>query len=110
MLSIQNLSKSHGARILFQDATIQFDAGSRYGIVGANGSGKSTLLRIISGEEEASDGIVSIPKRVRLGVMKQNHFQYEDCRIIDVVMMGIPELWEAMVEKEKILGQCPRAF
>lgn len=110
MLSIQNLSKSHGARILFQDATIQFDAGSRYGIVGANGSGKSTLLRIISGEEEASDGIVSIPKRVRLGVMKQNHFQYEDCRIIDVVMMGIPELWEAMVEKEKILANAHEHF
>ena len=83
--------------------SIQFNPGNRYGLVGANGSGKSTLLRILSGEEAASSGIVSIPKKLRLGVLKQDHFRYEEMPILDVAMMGNLEVWEAMAEKERLL-------
>ncbi len=110
LVSIQNLSKYFGSRALFEDANLQLAAGSRYGVVGANGSGKSTLLRVVAGDEEATGGEVAIPKRVRVGVLEQDHFQYEHERIIDVVMMGIPELWEAMSEKEKILENAHESF
>ncbi len=88
----------------------QLSPGNRYGLVGANGSGKSTLLRILSGEEPASDGIVSIPKKLRLGVLSQDHFQYEEVPILDVVLRGNPELWIAMVEKEEILANAETEF
>lgn len=110
MITLNNLTKSHGARTLFRDASVQFNPGRRYGIVGANGSGKSTILRILSGEEEASGGSVSIPKRARVGVLEQDHFRYEAERIIDVVMMGNKVLWDAMVEKEKVLANAADYF
>ncbi len=110
MISLNQLGKSHGARTLFADASIQLNPGNRYGVVGANGSGKSTVLRIIAGQEEASTGSVSVPKNARVGVLEQDHFQYEDERIIDVVMMGNAELWQAMVEKEKLLANAHEHF
>ncbi|MCP3994868.1 MAG: ABC-F family ATP-binding cassette domain-containing protein, partial [bacterium] len=110
MLTISNLGKHHGAQTLFSDASVQFNAGSRYGVVGANGSGKSTILRIVSGEEEASSGTVSIPRRSRVGVLQQDHFRYEQVPILDVVMMGHHELWEAMVAKEALLEKAEEEF
>jgi ATPase subunit of ABC transporter with duplicated ATPase domains len=110
MITITNLSKAYGAQILFEGVNLQLDEGKRYGIVGANGSGKSTLLRIVSGDEEASSGEVSLPRRARLGVLKQDHFAYEDVRILDVVMMGNEELWAAFEEKEQILANAETHF
>ena len=110
MIALNQLSKSHGARTLFSDVSLQLNAGNRYGVVGANGSGKSTILRIIAGEEEATTGKVAIPKDVRIGVLEQDHFQYENERIIDVVMMGNAKLWDAMVEKEKVLANAHDHF
>jgi len=110
MLSIANLSKSFGGRTLFAGASLQFNRGERYGIVGANGSGKSTFLRILAGQDAASDGEVSIPKRAVVGVLEQDHFQYEDERILDVVMMGNELVWAAMEEKEKILARASDHF
>ena len=103
MIAVSDLGKSFGAQSLFEGVSLQFNPGNRYGLVGANGSGKSTLLRILSGEESASSGIVSIPKKLRLGVLKQDHFRYEGMPIIDVAMMGNLEVWEAMAEKERLL-------
>jgi ATPase subunit of ABC transporter with duplicated ATPase domains len=103
MIAVSDLGKSFGAQSLFEGVSLQFNPGNRYGLVGANGSGKSTLLRILSGEEAASSGIVSIPKKLRLGVLKQDHFRYEGMPIIDVAMMGNLEVWEAMAEKERLL-------
>ncbi len=103
MIAVSDLGKSFGAQSLFEGVSLQFNPGNRYGLVGANGSGKSTLLRILSGEEAASTGIVSIPKKLRLGVLKQDHFRYEGMPIIDVAMMGNLEVWEAMAEKERLL-------
>ena len=75
---------------------MQFNAGERYGLVGANGSGKSTLPRILAGDETAERGHVAIPKRRGVGVLRQDHFRYEDMPILDVAMMGNHELWEAI--------------
>jgi ATPase subunit of ABC transporter with duplicated ATPase domains len=110
MISLSNLSKYYGDRVLFENVSLQFNRGERYGIVGANGCGKSTLLKILSGAETASGGEISIPKRAALGVLEQDHFQYEDVRILDVVMMGNAPLWNAMAEKEKILANAESYF
>lgn len=104
MVTITDLGKHYGGQTLFTGASLQFEAGKRYGIVGANGSGKSTLLRIIAGEETASEGSVTIPRRVRVGVLEQDHFALEDVPILDVVMMGHTELWSAMSKKEALLS------
>jgi ATPase subunit of ABC transporter with duplicated ATPase domains len=104
MLSINDLAKEHGQRTLFREATMNFSAGSRYGVVGANGSGKSTLLRIIAGEEEPSEGMVNIPSRATVGWLEQDHFAYETVPILDVVLMGNAELYAAMREKEEVLA------
>jgi len=103
MISVSDLGKSFGAQTLFSGVSLQLNPGNRYGLVGANGSGKSTLLRILSGEESASQGIVSIPKKVRIGVLRQDHFRFETTRILDVAMMGNREVWDAMAEKERLL-------
>ena len=88
MITITDLEKSHGARTLFRDVSLQLVAEGKYGVVGANGSGKSSLLRIIAGEEEASNGSITIPRKARVGVLGQDHFRYEETPILDVVMMG----------------------
>ncbi len=110
MISVSGLGKHYGDQTLFEGASIQFNAGERYGIVGANGCGKSTLLKILSNQESASEGEVNIPKRASLGVLKQDHFEYEETRILDVVMMGNRKLWEAMAEKEAILANAEESF
>jgi ATPase subunit of ABC transporter with duplicated ATPase domains len=110
MISVANLAKLYGAQSLFGGVSINFNAGSRYGLVGANGSGKSTLLRIIAGEEEASGGTVAIPRRLRLGVLRQDHFRYEHELIVNVAIMGNRELWDAMAEKATLLADADRSF
>ena len=110
MITVTNLSKSFGAQTLFQEVSLQLNAGLRYGVVGANGSGKSTLLRILTNQEEASGGEVTMPRKAQLGVLSQDHFRYEDVPIIDVVMMGNSELWEAMKAKEEVLAGAGESF
>lgn len=104
MLTVSDLSMGYGAQVLFSGANLQLDKGNRYGIVGANGSGKSTLLRLLSGEEASTEGDVTRPRNARIGVLKQDHFEYEDVSILEVVMRGNAELWDAMVEKEQVLA------
>jgi ATPase subunit of ABC transporter with duplicated ATPase domains len=110
MIAVTDLAKAYGSQILFDKVNLQLNPGCRYGLVGANGSGKSTLLRILSNAEEASTGSVSIPKRLRFGVLSQDHFQFEDTPIIDVAMRGHLELWSALEEKERILEASPEHF
>jgi len=104
MISVSNLAKSYGDHTLFAGATFQLNPGERYGLVGANGSGKTTLLSILTGDLEPSEGTVSIPKRAQLGVLRQDQFLYEDETILQVALMGNRELYDAMVEKEKLLA------
>jgi ATPase subunit of ABC transporter with duplicated ATPase domains len=103
MISISSLGKWYGDQTLFTDASFQLNRGERYGLIGANGSGKTTLLNILSGDLDPSEGSVSIPKNVRLGILRQDQFLYGDEEILGVTMMGNSELWEAMVEKEALL-------
>ena len=110
MISISNLAKDFGDRTLFSNASFQLNPGERYGLVGANGSGKTTLLNIIAGSIDPTEGQVSIPKSLRLGVLKQDHFLYEQEEILAVAIMGDAELWDAMVEKERILAQPETEF
>ena len=110
MISVSNLAKSFGPQALFEGVSFQLNPGNRYGLVGANGSGKSTFLRMLSGSEQQSDGTISLPKRLRLGVLEQDHFRYEESPILHVVMMGRRELWQAMDEKEKLLENADVEF
>ncbi|MEM9595917.1 MAG: ATP-binding cassette domain-containing protein [Acidobacteriota bacterium] len=110
MISVSNLGKSFGEQTLFEGASFQLNPGNRYGLVGANGSGKSTFLRILTGDELPSDGEVNMAKRLRLGVLQQDHFQYENHRILDVVMAGHAELWKAMQEKDALLENADQNF
>ena len=110
MISISNLEKSFGDRTLFAGVSLQLNPGDRYGLVGANGSGKTTLLRIMSGDLAYGNGTVSIPKRLRLGVLQQDQFVYDDQEILGVALKGRPELWSAMVEKEELLKKAEHDF
>ncbi|MFL6235101.1 MAG: ABC-F family ATP-binding cassette domain-containing protein [Thermoanaerobaculia bacterium] len=104
MIAVSDLGKSFGPQTLFEGVSIQFNPGNRYGLVGANGSGKSTFLKILAGDDIPSEGTISMPKRLKLGVLKQDHYRYEHMPILEVAMMGNHDVWEAMVEKERLLA------
>ncbi len=102
MITLDNLTKRYGPKILFADVSMTFDPGKRYALVGANGAGKSTLLRVIAGEEESDKGTATIPSRLKVGVLRQDQFAHDDSRIVDVVLQGNPALWEALHERETL--------
>ncbi len=105
MIRLSNLSVFFGKKNLFTDVSLNLSNGNRYGITGANGSGKSTLLKILAGEATPQEGEIGVPSSCRVGFLKQNHFDYEDERIIDTVLMGKPALWKALDEKHAILDK-----
>lgn len=100
MITLSKISKSFGSRVLFNDVTITFNAGNRYGLTGPNGSGKTTLLKIIMGVEEPTSGTVTLPDRV--GILRQNIEAFKDETVIDVVIMGNNRLWKALKERDKL--------
>ncbi|KGP93036.1 ABC transporter ATP-binding protein [Pontibacillus chungwhensis BH030062] len=102
MLNVNNVSLRFGDQKLFEDVNIKFTAGNCYGLIGANGAGKSTFLKILSGEIESQSGDVSLASNYRMAVLKQNHFEYEDYDVMQVVMMGYKRLYEVMQEKNEI--------
>jgi ATPase subunit of ABC transporter with duplicated ATPase domains len=102
MLSTSNVSIQFGAKPLFEHVTVKFSDGNRYGLIGANGSGKSTLMKVLGGELEPSGGDVMLQAGLRLGKLNQNQFAYEDERVLDVVLQGHREMWEAMTERDRI--------
>jgi ATPase subunit of ABC transporter with duplicated ATPase domains len=110
MIAVSDVAMDFGGRVLFEGVSFQLNPGQRYGLVGANGSGKTTLLNIMSGVTEASQGSVAIPKRLRLGVLRQDQFLYEDREILSVALMGNRELYEAMAEKEAMLAKGEAGF
>ncbi|MBF0352158.1 MAG: ATP-binding cassette domain-containing protein [SAR324 cluster bacterium] len=103
MITVANLSINFGHKVLFENVSLKFDKGKRYGLVGSNGSGKTTFLKILAGDVAAGDGQVVIPQGLKVGVLRQNHFEYEDSMILDVVLQGNPVLWSALQEKEVLL-------
>jgi ATPase subunit of ABC transporter with duplicated ATPase domains len=104
MIVLDNVTKRFGPKVLFENVSLQFDPGKRYGVTGANGAGKSTLLEMIAGQDDWDTGSIDIPGGLRLGVLEQNHFAYDQERILDAVMAGKAELWAAMAEKERLLA------
>ena len=91
-----------GAKPLFENVSVKFGDGNRYGLIGANGCGKSTFMKILSGDLDPSAGNVSVSPNERLGVLRQDQFAYENYRVLDVVMMGHAEMWAAMSERDAI--------
>ena len=104
MIVLDKVTKRFGPKILFENVSMQFDPGKRYGLTGANGAGKSTLLKMLEFTEDTDTGSITIPGSLRLGVLRQNHYEYEDQRILDTVIMGNKALWAAMQEKETLLA------
>jgi ATPase subunit of ABC transporter with duplicated ATPase domains len=102
-IQVQDVTKAYGQKRLFQEVTVTFGSGKRYGVTGPNGAGKSTFLKIVSGELEADTGTVQRPKRT--SVLQQDQFAFESWRVLDVVIMGNTKLWEAMQEKELLLAK-----
>ncbi|MFB1080945.1 ABC-F family ATP-binding cassette domain-containing protein [Jeotgalibacillus sp. JSM ZJ347] len=102
MIQVSDVSLRFGDRKLFEDVNIKFNPGNCYGLIGANGAGKSTFLKILSGELEAQTGHVSMGTDERLAVLKQNHFEYEEEEVMNVVLMGHTRLYEVMQEKNAI--------
>ncbi|KEZ54030.1 MULTISPECIES: ABC-F family ATP-binding cassette domain-containing protein [Metabacillus] len=102
MITVSNVGLRYGDRKLFEDVNIKFTPGNCYGLIGANGAGKSTFIKILSGEIEAQSGNVSMGPGERLAVLKQNHFEYEEIEVMQVVIMGHARLYEVMQEKDAI--------
>jgi ATPase subunit of ABC transporter with duplicated ATPase domains len=105
MITLSGVAKSFGGRTLFEEVTLQLNAGSRYGIVGANGSGKSTFLRMLSQDDTPSSGSIMVVKQARLGVLRQDRFLDDSARIIDVAMQGDRETFDALAELDRLAQQ-----
>ena len=105
MITVNNLSFHFGGQLLFKDVDLKFTPGNCYGIIGANGAGKSTFLRILCGELEPSRGEVFIPSTVRMSVLKQDHFAYDEYSVLDTVIMGNKHLYDIMKEKDALYAK-----
>ena len=105
LINVSDLKLGFGERILFKDVNLKFVPGNCYGIIGANGSGKSTFLKLLSGELEPDFGQISYPPKLRMAVLKQDHFEFEDERLVDVVIRGYGALYSIMKEREAIYAK-----
>ncbi len=105
MISINNLSLRYGKRILFEDVNLKFTEGNCYGIIGANGAGKSTFLKIISGDIDPSTGRVEISKDMRMSVLKQNHYEFDEIPVLETVIRGNAKLFNLMQEKDALYAK-----
>ena len=105
MITVTNLAIQFGKRVLYKDVNLKFTHGNIYGIIGANGAGKSTLLRAISGDLEPNKGSVEMGPGERLSVLEQDHFKYDEFRVMDTVLMGHQPLWENMKERERLYAK-----
>ncbi len=105
MITVTNLAIQFGKRVLYKDVNIKFTRGNIYGVIGANGAGKSTLLRAISGDLEPNHGTVELGPGERLSVLEQDHFKYDEFRVIDTVLMGHQPLWDNMNERDRLYSK-----
>jgi len=103
MIQLENIGIQFGEKVLFENVSLNLTQGNRYGVVGANGSGKTTFLKMLGGEQTSITGKIRKSSTLKLGVLKQNQYDYEDCRILDVVLMGNHRLWSLIEEKKAIM-------
>lgn len=102
MISTANITMQFGDKPLFENISINFSDGNRYGLIGANGSGKSTFMKILEGSLEPTNGSVSVTPNERIGKLNQDQFAYEEFTVVDTVIMGYQELWEVKQERDRI--------
>lgn len=105
MITLSNLAIQFGKRVLYKDVNLKFTPGNIYGVIGANGAGKSTLLRAISGDLEPNKGTVELGPSERLSVLEQDHFKYDEYKVMDTVLMGHESLWQNMKEREELYAK-----
>lgn len=105
MITVTNVGLRYGDKKLFEDVNIKFTPGNCYGVIGANGAGKSTFLKILSGEIEPNTGDVNIANSVRMSVLKQDHYQYDEHEVLQTVIMGNARLFEIMKEKDELYAK-----
>lgn len=105
MIAVNNLGMQFGKRVLFQDVNLKFTAGNCYGIIGANGAGKSTLMRILSGQLSPTHGTVQQGAGERMSVLSQDHFEFDECTVMDTVLQGHTILWNIMKEKDALYAK-----
>ena len=105
MISVSNLGIQFGKRVLFQDVNLKFTPGNCYGIIGANGAGKSTLMRMLSGQLSPTHGTVSQGPGERMSVLSQDHFEFDECTVMETVLRGHTTLWEVMQEKDALYAK-----
>ena len=103
MISVENVTMRFGARVLFEDVTTTFMSGRRYAISGPNGAGKSTFMKILTGEQDATDGTITRPKKI--GILRQDQFAFDKFRVLDTVIMGNGTLWKALQEREALYAK-----
>src|SRR3990167_4379749 len=102
MLTTAGITMQFGGKPLFENVSVRFGDGNRYGLIGANGCGKTTFMKILGGDLEASSGNVMLDRGERLGKLRRDLFDIEVMRVLDVVMMGHAEMWAAMSERDSI--------
>lgn len=102
MINAANITIQFGAKPLFENVSLRFGSGNRYGLIGANGSGKSTFMKILSGDLEPTAGNVSVDADERVGILRQDQFAYEEFSVLDTVIMGHEKLWTIKEEKDRI--------
>ena len=105
MITLSNIAVQFGKRVLYKDVNIKFTSGNIYGVIGANGAGKSTLLRAISGDLEPNKGTITLGTGERLSVLEQDHFKYDEFKVMDTVLMGHEPLWKNMKEREELYAK-----
>ncbi|MBP5703437.1 MAG: ATP-binding cassette domain-containing protein, partial [Paludibacteraceae bacterium] len=105
MITASDIVVQFGKRILFQDVNLKFTPGNCYGIIGANGAGKSTFLKVISGDLTPTKGSVAIAPGERLSVLRQDHYAFDECTVIETVLRGHEPLWNVMQEKDAIYAK-----
>ena len=104
LLSTANITMQFGAKPLFENISVKFGDGNRYGLIGANGCGKSTLMKIMGGDLEPSAGSISVDPNERVGKLRQDQFAYEEFTVLDTVIMGHADLWKIKQERDRIYG------
>jgi len=105
LISTSGITMQFGDKPLFENISVKFGDGNRYGLIGANGCGKSTLMKILGGDLVPTAGTVSVGQKERLGKLRQDHFAFEDCTVLDTVMMGYERLWQIKEERDRIYSQ-----
>ena len=105
MITVSDVSLNFNGQNLFAHVDLKFTAGNCYGVIGANGAGKSTFLKILSGELEPSTGEVSIEKKTRMSVLKQDHYAYDEFTVLDTIIQGNPRLYEIMQQKDALYAK-----